>query len=377
MRIEAVDAVPVSVPVETPLQSSRTETPGTGHRDTYDRVLVVVETDVGVSGVGEIAPMPTWPRGLTRDACAAILDDEFIPVLEDRRVHRIPRIIEGLEATVADEPFPVCGVDMALYDALGKHRDLPVYELLGGPKRETRRIDLHYSIGLEDPDRMRSEAETASEAGHTDFKVKVGTDPERERVGLRTIREVIPDARIRVDANGAWTADEAVREIRALDDAADGLVFVEQPVSADDRRGMRRVREAVDPPILADEACFSPADVAAIANLEAADIVNIKLAKAGGLHRAGEVATVARAHGMAGFMGSMLELGVGTAASAHFAVASPAVTYPTGIFNTRAEHALIESDDEWEPDGASVVVPDRPGFGISLDDEAIEQYRTD
>jgi L-alanine-DL-glutamate epimerase-like enolase superfamily enzyme len=168
-----------------------------------------------------------------------------------------------------------------------------------------------------------------------------------------------------------------MRRIPLLDEAADGLVLVEQPVAHDDLDGLARVTAAVDVPILADEACFSPRDVAALARRDACDVVNIKLGKTGGLARACDVATVAAAHGFPCFVGSMLELGVGAAANAQFAAASPSVSYPTGTLNVHAEHGLVVEGDRWEPDGSTFELPDAPGLGVTVDESALARYRVD
>lgn len=376
MRVASVEAVPVSVPVETAYETSLSlSTEGT---DSYDHVLVRVETDGGVTGVGEVAPLASWPHGLTQAAVTDLVSGTLAPLVEGARLDRIPRVVDRLERELSGEPFPLCGVDVALYDALGKCRDLPVYDLLGGPAGDAPTVDLHYSIGIKSPDAMREEARSAREAGFADFKVKVGGPTfEREREAVGALAEAVPDARVRVDANQGWSVPEALQRVPRLDDAADGLVLVEQPVPYDDVRGLARVREAVRPPILADEACFSPRDVAALARQGACDVVNVKLAKTGGLARARDVATVADAHGMPCFMGSMLELGPGTAANAHFAAGCPAITYPTGALNVHAEDTLVSEREEWTPDGDEFELPDAPGLGVTLDDEAVERYRVD
>lgn len=376
MNVTDVTAIPVSVPVEEAYETSLSSAPG-DDPTTNDHLVVEVETDAGVTGVGEIAPHAAWPHGLTQDACTRIVNETLAPTVVGRDVARIPRIIEALETQLSGEPFPVYGIDLALHDALGKLRDRPVYDLLGGPKNDAREIDLHYSIGLKDAEAMAADAARAAEDGFDAFKVKVGRDHDVEREGLAAIADAVPGAKIRVDANQGWKPAEAARKIRELDAAAGGLVLVEQPVEYDTDAGLRRVREAVDPPILADEAAFSPRDVARLARADAADIVNIKLGKTGGLYRGTDVATVADAHGMTCFMGSMVELGVGTAANAHMTVGTPTITYPTGVLNSHAEHTLIENDDRWTPDGPTFTVPDEPGLGVQLDRSAIERYRVD
>lgn len=378
MRITDVTAIPVSVPIKKRYRTSLSSAPGQDSK-THDHVVVRIDTDGGAVGYGEAAPMAAWPHGLTQGAVTSLINDTLRPTVEGRRLDRIARIIDDLERQLSGEPFPVYGIDIALHDALGKARDQPVYDLLGGPKNADRSFPLHYSIGIKGTEAMATDAESAAAEGFRAFKVKVGGDDhDAERAGIEAIAEAVPDARIRVDANQGWHPEEAIRKIRELDDAADGLTLVEQPVEYDALAGLRRVRKAVDPPILADESAFSPRDAADIARRDAADIVNIKLAKTGGLHRGKAVATVAAAHGMTCFMGSMVELGIGAAASAHFTVSTPTITYPTGVMNQYVDDTLVANHEaDWKVDGPTFTVPDRPGLGIEPDHEAIERLRVD
>ncbi|ARS90203.1 mandelate racemase/muconate lactonizing enzyme family protein [Natrarchaeobaculum aegyptiacum] len=374
MRVERVTPIPISVPVEQALKTSKSA----DGDDEYHRILIVLETDTGVTGYGEIAPMAHWPRGLTQSACLDLLEDVLVPAVDETRVHRIPRLVEDLSSRLADEPFPLYGLEVALHDALARERELPMYEHLGGPVGGDPELECHYTVSIDEPSRVAEEARTAAADGYEAFKVKVGGDDfAAERENVRTIRETVPDARIRVDVNGAWSPDEAIRKIRRLDDDAGGLAFVEQPVSRDVVDGHARVRDRVPVPILADEACFSASDVARLATRGSADIVNLKLAKTGGFTGAKAAATVAAAHGVSCFVGGMLELGIGQAASAHFAVSTPEVAYPTGIFNVDVGDSLLANDDEWRIADATCTVPSSPGLGVELDSEALERCRTD
>jgi len=374
--VTTVETVLLSVPKQISYETSLSV--ATGGEGSYDHVLVRVETDAGVEGVGEVAPLSTWPHGLTQSAVVDLIDGTLAPLIEGEPIHRVPRLVDRAERNLSGEPFPLCGVDVALYDALGKIRGLPVYELLGGAPGGDPTVELHYSIGIRPPDEVRELALKGRDKGFTAFKVKVGgPDFEAEREAVAAISDTISDARIRVDANQGWSVAEAVNRVPRLDDAADGLVLVEQPVPYDDVAGLRRVREATGVPVLADEACFSPADVANLAERDACDVVNIKLAKAGGLARARDIATVATAHGLPCFMGTMVELGVGSAANAHFAASSPAITYPSGALNVHAESTLVKEWEAWTPSGDRFTVPSDPGLGVTVDEDAVERYRID
>lgn len=376
MKVTAVKAIPVSVPAETAYETSIPLVSGAEHK--FDHVLVQIETDAGVTGLGESAPLSSWPHGLSQGAVNSLIKETLAPVVEGRRIEHIPRIIDDCSETLPGEPFPLCGIDMALWDALGKARDLPVYDLLGGPVNEIHSIDLHYTISIKEPKKIQVDVKNATEAGYSAIKIKVGgPDFATEREAIAAIAEVAPDTNIRIDANQGWTVPEALRRIPILNEAAGGLVLVEQPIDYDNIAGMSRLRESVAPPILADEACFGPRSVAMLARADACDIVNVKLGKAGGLSRASDVATVADAHGLPCFMGGMFELGVGAAANAHFAASCPNITYPTGALHVHAADALVQERAQWTPDTGTFTIPDSAGLGVTLDMDAVAEYRVD
>jgi len=377
MEVTSLEAIPVSVPKATALRTGGSDASTSGSTS-FDHVLVRAQTDGDVVGYGEVAPHPDWPNSGTQATVRSVIDSEFAPIVEGRDPAHVERIAAALDDAVASQPFAVAGVDAALYDALGKQLDRPTYELLGGPTASDRSLPLHYTVGIKPPEAVRAEVADAADSGFTAFKLKVGADErDADRRRLEAVREACPEARIRVDANGTWNAGEAVRAVRTLNDAADGIVFVEQPVPRDDTAGLRRVRGAVEPAVMADEGCYSPADVAALASADAVDAINVKPAKAGGLTGAKRVAAVAAAHGLPCYVGGMLELSVGAAAAAHFALASPERAYPTGLLNADADGSLLETPDRWRPDGPTFSVPDRPGMGVSVDPDALERYRTD
>ncbi|WP_256301725.1 mandelate racemase/muconate lactonizing enzyme family protein [Haloarchaeobius salinus] len=376
MKVTAVKTIPVSVPAETAYKTSLSLASEAEHK--FEHVLVQIETDAGVTGLGESAPLSSWPHGLSQGAVNSLIEETLAPVVEGRRLENIPRIIDDCWQALPGEPFPLCGIDMALWDALGKARDLPVYDLLGGPANERPSIDLHYTIGIKEPRKVRSDVKKATDAGYSAIKIKVGgPDFAIEREAITAIAEAAPDTRIRIDANQGWTVPEALRRIPILDDAAGGLVLVEQPIDYDNIAGMARLRGSVSPPILADEACFGPRSVATLARADACDIVNVKLGKAGGFSRASDVATVADAHGLPCFMGGMLELGVGAAANAHFAASCPNITYPTGALHVHATDTLVQEQAQWTPETGTFTVPDTAGLGVTLDRDAVAQYRVD
>ncbi|RBJ00786.1 dipeptide epimerase, partial [Micromonospora provocatoris] len=200
--------------------------------------------------------------------------------------------------------------------------------------------------------------------GFTVLKLKVGTDARGDLDRVRAVRAAVgPDVRIRLDANQGWTPREAVRVIRAIEDAGLDVELVEQPVHRRDLDGLAWVSDRVDLPILADESVFDVRDLVEVIRRRAADMVNVKLAKCGGLQPARTLLDLAAAHGMGTVVGSMMEgpVGVGAAASLVAAYGTTAVS------DLDAAWWLA-----WSPvaggiryEAASVLLPDAPGLGVT------------
>lgn len=221
-------------------------------------------------------------------------------------------------------------VDMAVHDALARSLDLPLVELLGAARGvrldPAAGIASDMTVSLEDPATMAGHAREAAAAGFGILKIKLGRDVEQDRERLAAVVEAAPHVRLRVDANQGWTPDEAVRVLERF--VADGLPLdlVEQPVARDDLAGLARVRAASPVPIMADEAVWGVEDARRIIELGAADMLNIKLAKTGGLGEALAVADLAEEAGLTCMVGAMMEPRIGIAAGAHLAFAHPAIT---------------------------------------------------
>ncbi|MFQ5400150.1 MAG: dipeptide epimerase [Anaerolineae bacterium] len=208
-------------------------------------------------------------------------------------------------------PAPArCALDLALHDRIGRRRDVPLYELLGLPRPLPRSTS--FTIGMDSP--TETARQTAKLRGYTIFKVKVGGKDDEGVIAA--IRQARPDVRLRVDANAAWTVDEAVRCIHKL--SRYGIELVEQPVARDDIEGMGWVQQQVDVPIVADESVQTLEDVERLA-ADGVQGVNIKLMKVGGLAPGLRMLKRARELGMRIMLGCMVETSLGTTAMAHLA----------------------------------------------------------
>ena len=292
----------VSLPLSDPFTIAR------GTQETAENVVVRV-SDGEHEGIGAAAPSAHY--GETVHTVEAVLP-ELLSVVEDvGDPHALSRIERRMREVVRNNPAARCAVSIALHDLAAKRLDCPLYRYWGLDPEAT--VSTSYTIGLDSTERMREKTTAAVDAGHSILKVKLGTDRDREIV--EAVREMAPDASIRVDANEAWTPHEAIDRIEML--AAFDVEFVEQPVPAENLEGLRYVHERAVLPIAADESCVTLSDVPHIAGR--ADIANIKLMKCGGLREATRMIHASRAHGLAVMLGCMVESNAAIAAACHLA----------------------------------------------------------
>jgi len=364
VKVTGVEVFPVHIPMKIPFATSLGALPPKAKR-----VIVILRTDEGLAGVGEAAPDPSY-HDETMEGIVDTLREYMVPVIVGEDPSDIERIHEKVRRVIVGNTFALSALDFALYDVIGRRTGLPVCRLLGGLFREKVPVVWVLSLAtrLED---MAGEAEAMAGKGFKTLKIKVGVDPRLDVERVKAVREAVGDrAEIRVDANQGWTVDKAISTIRRMERYE--LQLVEQPVAGWDLKGMARVAKAVDTPVMADESVFTPETALKVVEMEAADIINIKVMKPGGLHNSKKVAAIAEAAGIPCLVGSMLETGVGTAAGVHFAAAHHIVSYPCETIGP-----LYFGDDVVEEpvktEGGYVYVPQKPGLGVQLSLEKLRR----
>ena len=213
---------------------------------------------------------------------------------------------------------------MAVYDLYAKALGQPLYKVLGGSS-DTVETDL--TISVDTVEKMVFDSVKAVSEGYRILKVKVGKEGLADIGRIQAIREAVgPDVLIRVDANQGWEPKDAVRIIRRLEDLGIGIDLVEQPVKAHDLAGMQMVTQNTYTPILADESIFSAEDAIKVIQMRAADLVNIKLMKTGGIYEALKICSIAEIYNVKCMMGCMLESKLAVSAGAHLAAAKSVIT---------------------------------------------------
>jgi L-alanine-DL-glutamate epimerase-like enolase superfamily enzyme len=308
----------------------------------HDNTLVRIDHD-GIEGLGEAAPSHYYgeSRPLVEAALAALApclgDDPMALDAIERRMHDTLR---GNGAARA-------AIDIALHDWIGKKLGLPVWKLLGlDPSRAPLSC---VTLGMASPEEMDRKLDTVMDFPM--IKVKLGAPGDVDN--LRRIRERYR-GRIRVDANTAWRATDAVRVLHEI--APLGIDLVEQPVAREDLDGLRWVRERSPIPVYADESCHRLGDIGNLAGR--VDGVNLKLMKTGGIREMLRIIHAARSHGLGVMLGSMVESSLALSAAAQLA--------PLADYLDLDGHWLLKHDPFQGAPGerGRITLSDRPGLGV-------------
>lgn len=306
-------SVPLRVPFKTALRSV----------SSVEDVIVEIHTDTGAIGYGE-APPTGVITGDTTGAIIGAIQDHIAKTLIGRDIDDFEDLMIALNKCILKNTSAKAAVDMALWDLYGQLYKIPVYKLMGGAKKS---ITTDITISVNDPDEMVRDSINAIERGYDCLKIKVGKESEKDIARLSAIREAVPKSTlIRIDANQGWTPKEAVRILNGMQDRGLDIEFVEQPVKGHDFDGLKYVTRNSYVPVLADESVFSPEDALKIMQMGAADMVNIKLMKCGGLYNALKIASAAEVYGVECMIGCMLEAKISVNAAVHLACAKQIIT---------------------------------------------------
>jgi L-alanine-DL-glutamate epimerase-like enolase superfamily enzyme len=334
----------------------------------------------GIVGYGQIRPLaPHHAMPDTYATMISMIKDVCGRWLIGQRIFDIEGIHGLFDALAPANYMARAALDAALYDAIGKAVDQPIYNLIGGLNQP--RIPLEWSISMApDPKKMVADAERAlHEFGIKVLCIKSGHPDgwQQDARHFRMIREAVgEDIVIGMDPNTGWTVTDTLHALRALRDHR--VDYIEQPVKRHDLTGMAAIRRAATGvPLMADEACMSIQDAHAIVAAEAADVLCIKLYKHGGITPARKVAAIAEAANLKINCGGLAVLSqLEAAASAHFYASRPAAhVMPAGEFifglGVMGPDPLVPQTDFVVKDG-HVATPSGPGLGISVDETALE-----
>ena len=368
--IDAIETCLVDLPTIRPHVLSMT----TMQQQTV--VLVTIRSSDGIAGIGEGTTIGGLSYGEeSPEGIKLALDTYFAPLMLGTDPTRPAKLMDRLGKTIVGNRFAKCAVETALLDAMGQRVGLPVSELLGGRRRD--RLSVAWTLASGNTAQDIEEAEQMlAKRRHNIFKLKIGKRAIVDDVAhVAAIKKALGDrASVRVDVNKAWDEASAARGIAMLEDA--GCDLVEQPVDGHLRGAMARLAQRFTVPIMADESLTGPASAFDFASHSAADVFAAKIAQSGGLTAACAVGSIANAAGVALYGGTMLEAGVGTAASAHVFATFHDLAFQTELFGP----LLLTEEILAEPlvySDFALIVPEGPGLGVSLDEDRVAFFRRD
>jgi L-alanine-DL-glutamate epimerase-like enolase superfamily enzyme len=317
---------------------------------THQPSLIVQLENRGVVGYGE-APAITY-YNIPVDKMIADLEQkkQFVEKFAFTEPERYWHYLHHL---FPQNNFLVCALDIAAWDMFGKVRRQPLYKLWGLDMQKAPATD--YTIGIDTIEKMVAKMQ---EKPWPIYKIKLGTNQDLEIV---TALRKHTDAILRVDANAAWTADEALQKLPALKDL--GVEFVEQPLAKDDWEGMKRLYDQSPLPLIADESCVTETDVQKCHGHFHG--INIKLTKCSGITPARRMIANARTLNMQVMVGSMNESSIGSAAIAQLA---PLLDY------VDMDGPLLLAEDiatGLQFDKGKIKYSDAPGLGITVADHVV------
>lgn len=318
MKITEIRLAELRVPLKHPFKTALRTV------DKIEDVVVEVHTDQGLIGYGEAAPTAVI-TGDSKGAIIAAVRDHIAPALIGLPIENPEEIFEKLDGAIIKNTSAKAAVDMAIYDLFAQMLGIPLYQFLGGYRKQ---LETDLTISINSPEEMVADSLEAINLGYKILKIKLGKDVELDLQRLEAIVSAIgSNVKLRLDANQGWKPKEAVQIIRKIEEKSFPIEFVEQPVAGHDFEGLKFVTDNTEMQIMADESLFSAADALKLLQMRAVDLLNIKLMKCGGIHHALKISTLAEIYGVDCMVGCMLESKLSVYAAVHFAAAKSIVKY--------------------------------------------------
>ncbi|MCB5934529.1 dipeptide epimerase [Caldibacillus thermoamylovorans] len=360
MKIKKIEVYAIKLPLIEPFVISY------ARYDTMPSIVIKITTDDGIVGYGEGVP-DEHVTGETWESTYHVLKSKIAPELIGQNPMDIEYIHEIMDKTMYGIPTAKAAIDIACYDIAGKKLGVPVYTLLGG--RYHQNFSLTKVLSIDSPKRMADEAEKYLNEGYTSFKLKVGTDPMEDVKRIRAVRERVgEEVSMRIDVNQGWkTSAATLKVLRMLEDMF--LEWIEQPVVADNIDGMAEIKSKTTVPLMIDEGLHGPKTMREIIAKRAADKVNIKLMKCGGIYPALKLAHMAEMAAIECQVGSMVESSVASAAGLHLAFSKKIITSMelTGPLKFSKDIGNLKYDVPY------VKLSNKPGLGVDVDESLLKE----
>lgn len=365
MKIVAVEAIPYAIPYRKPLRFASGEVLAAEH------VLVRVHTDAGLVGTADAPPRP-FTYGETQASIVAVLRDYFAPAVVGLSVLERETVHVRLNRTVGN-PVAKAALDMAIWDALGQALSTSVTDLLGG---YTDHLRVAHMVGFAPPEHMVDEAlRIRAEYGIDVFKVKVGRNPiDADVAACRALRAALPDAELYIDGNRGWTARDAARALRQLDDL--DLTFAEELCPADDVLGRRWLVEQSRIPMFADESATRPGEVVRELLGGAATGISLKTSRTG-FTTSYRLVGLCEGLGVETVMGNQIDTQIGSLCTVAFGAAFASTSRRAGELSNFLDQTDDLLAEPLQIANGTLRVREGPGLGIRIDEDKLAHYRKD
>lgn len=332
-----------------------------------DFSIVELHDSDGNVGCGAVSAfMRPWYNEETTMGALFVIKEFLVPALFDAGDIKDPEWFFNETDWIRRNRMARASIDCALWELYSKELGLPEYKVLGGVRDA---VETGVSLGIEDtPDKLLAKVETYMKQGYRRVKCKI--KPGRDIEYLRAVRREFGDVMLMADANSAYTLSD-IDLFREMDEL--GLLMIEQPLASDDIVDHRHLQSAIKTPICLDESIDSVDDARRAIELGSCQIINIKVARVGGLTEARRIQQYAGEHGVFCWCGGMMDDGV--ARGHNLAVASlPYYRYPNDIPGSdRYYYDDIVTPSTFVDEHALMHIPDRPGTGFELNTEVVEK----
>ncbi|EJR01333.1 O-succinylbenzoic acid (OSB) synthetase [Bacillus cereus MSX-A1] len=360
MKITAIHLYAIRLPLRSPFVISY------GSYSDMPSIIVKMETDEGIIGYGE-GVADDHVTGESWESTFHTLKHTLTPALIGKNPMNIEKIHDMMDNTIYGVPTAKAAIDIACFDIMGKKLNQPVYQLIGGRYHEE--FPVTHVLSIADPEDMAEEAASMIQKGYQSFKMKVGTNVKEDVKRIEAVRERVGnDIAIRIDVNQGWkNSANTLTALRSLGHL--NIDWIEQPVIADDIDAMAHIRSKTDLPLMIDEGLKSSREMRQIIKLEAADKVNIKLMKCGGIYPAVKLAHQAEMAGIECQVGSMVESSVASSAGFHVAFSKKIITSVelTGPLKFTKDIGNLHYDVPF------IRLNEKPGIGIEINEDTLQE----
>jgi L-alanine-DL-glutamate epimerase-like enolase superfamily enzyme len=353
MQIVRAEAKPVELQLNEPFAIANETI------EVADNVFIRLETETGIVGWG-----CSTPDVVTSETRETVLKNFEIAkrLVVGCDPTRINLVNFALDDALGANPSLKAGINMALYDIIGKMAEMPLFRLLGGYREK---IATSVTIGLNPKDLMVKKAKQIVSDGFKFIKIKCGIDVEQDIENILAIREAVGSPiKIRLDANEGYSVEDALRLVKTLEKNGVTIEMLEQPTKANYLYSLKDVASQCSVPIMADETALTLRDSVKLVKLEIADMINIKLMKIGGITNAIKANALAELAEVPVMVGCMNESMAAMCAGVHFACAFRNVQYADLDSALDFTNDVAKGGARYE-DGY-VIPSERPGLGVEV-----------